>query len=260
MLIDVVFTPNTVPVINGDHDIAIIIDVLRASTTMCSFLHHGASEIHIASSIDNARQMYSKRVTLSNQSSQSAQGPLNIERMLLAGEQRGLAPEGFELGNSPLEVVNSNVRNCSVVYATTNGTRMLQLTNTAKFQFVGCFANVTSLLDTIVDVQQHLPSNAKLLLCCSGNNGAFSLEDTFFAGRFLSRYIANGFGHDLTNAAEAALCIVSSYNQTLSAGFSCTRHARTLASLSLSCDVEVCFTEDLYPVVPVCENLVVRRL
>jgi 2-phosphosulfolactate phosphatase len=250
MLIHVVFTPESLPELSAENDIAVVIDVLRASTTMCSMLHHGAERIHIASSIDHARQLHA-----------SIDGTQETrQRRLLAGEHRGLPPDGFHLGNSPLEASDDSVHGSVITYATTNGTRMVERTQGARLQLIGCFANLSALMKTIVEQGMQMGSNSRLILCCSGNNGEFSLEDTFFAGSFLSHYIANGFSHSLTNAAEAALCIVSAYNQTLSFGSEGSRHGRALASLSLGTDVDVCFSQDVYPVVPVCERMVVRRL
>ncbi|MFM8177622.1 MAG: 2-phosphosulfolactate phosphatase [Candidatus Kapaibacterium sp.] len=249
MLLDVVFTPDSLPDISSDRDIVVVIDVLRASTTMCAMLHHGARRIRIASSVDHALQLHA--------ASQSVGAGY---RTLLAGERAGLPPEGFDMGNSPLDAREERMKDAVVTYATTNGTRMLHRTRSARMQLVGCFANLSALMNAVVASTSANVKNARIILCCSGNNGGFSLEDSFFAGSFLSRYIARGFGQDLTNAAEAALCIVSSHNHSLVVGSEGSRHGRVLASLGLGQDVGACFTEDVYPVVPVCEDMVVRRL
>jgi 2-phosphosulfolactate phosphatase len=244
MILDVVYTPDNVPLDLCDQDIAIVIDVLRAGTTICAMLSQGAGDIVIASSVDHA-------LDLRKDSAHAAS--------LVAGEQGGLPPEGFDMGNSPLRI-GEEVRSKRIIFATTNGTRMLGATAKARYRFMGGFVNMSACVNAVIERATNDTSLKRLVLCCSGSGGRFSLEDTFFAGSFLARYIATGFGHDLTNAAEAALCIESSYNSSLQIVPRASAHAHVLTALGFHADVEACLQVDTLPVVPVCRDMIVRRL
>ena len=242
MIFDVIHKPDDMPAVGAD-DLVVVIDVLRASATMCALLAYGAARIHLASDPQDAYHLHDV---------------YRIDQPFLVGERGGVAPPGFHFGNSPLELDDS-VRGKEIIYTTTNGTRMAERTSDAGVQLIGSFVNLTSCIDAVWSMLVSRAHLRRVLLCCSGNAGSFSLEDSFFAGAFLSHYIARGSGHDLTNAAEAALCIVSSFQQSHISVPTFSAHGRFLRSLSLGDDVTLCCSIDAFPVVPLCENLIVRQ-
>ncbi len=241
MKLDVVFQPSALAAVhNKENSIAIVIDVLRASATMCALLEAGCRELVLLSEPQEAIQM---KHELYHDSAD----------VILVGERQGIAPAGFDFGNSPCHIRVQNLKHKIALYTTSNGTRMLQLTSSCRAQLVGSFVNISAVMHKV----QSLISNTgadTILLCCSGNDGAFSFEDSFFAGAFLSRYIANGYGHSLTDAAKAAIRIANSYMIDSRNIVKSARHARLLDEMGFAEDVHWCVQSDTVSCVPVCKD------
>ena len=246
MKIDLVFCPSALESYpHLQNSLAIVIDVLRASSTMCALVESDAAKVTVCGSIEDALAQRDVCQDLTK---------------CCVGERGGIAPEGFLCGNSPLEIrETTQLKNQHVFYATTNGTRMLHASNGAVQQLVGSFGNM-HLLDVAIDnACGQFPAINTLLLCCSGNDEGFSLEDSFFAGAFITRYIANGESHNLTDAAQAAVCIANAYNLDPELVGINARHARLLRAMGYGSDVEFCLRERQFRTVPHCVQMDLRE-
>jgi 2-phosphosulfolactate phosphatase len=147
--------------------VAVVIDVLRASTMIVHALAAGCSEVLPCGEVDEARSL--------------AAG-LPQGTTILAGERRGLAIEGFDLGNSPDECTAERCRGRSMVITTTNGTRALLACLDAEMVLVGSFVNFAA-------TTQRLLHEAKPIhLVCAGTEGQISYEDTLLAGAFAKHF------------------------------------------------------------------------
>ncbi len=240
--LDLCFCPSSVASVRDLHSCAVvIIDVLRASATLCALVEQHPEQLKIAADIESARILCASDPHLPS---------------ACIGERGGLAPEGFLCGNSPTEIRQVSLDAYHVYYATTNGTRMASLTQNAAVQLVGSFGNIDVLMDSLQRVCTEMSLDS-ILLCCSGNDGAFSLEDSFFAGAFIQRYIAGSESLVLTDAAEAALCIAKAYNFDSQCMISHARHARLLHAMGFTHDVAFCVEENRFATVPLCRGSVV---
>jgi 2-phosphosulfolactate phosphatase len=139
--------------------IAVVIDVLRATTTIAHALSQGASCIIPVASIDAARMMAHER-----------------HGSLLCGERSGIKPEGFQLGNSPEEYTEESVSGRDIVLTTTNGTRALQMCTDAHTIYTGSITN----LDVLARELRF--QDRDVVLVCSGTDRRASLEDCICAG------------------------------------------------------------------------------
>ena len=138
---------------------AVVIDVLRASTTIVHALAAGAQDILPCLTIPEAQQ-------------QAAQvGPA----ALLCGERDGIRIDGFDLGNSPAEYTPDRVGGRRLVLTTTNGTRALQHASAAERVWIAAFVNLSSIAARLRDAEQ-------VVLLCSGTRGEITREDTLLAG------------------------------------------------------------------------------
>ena len=144
---------------------AVVIDVLRASTTIIHALAAGADAVRPCLEVDEARVLA---------------GELAGQQAILAGERNGLAVAGFDLGNSPDEFTPERVANRPVVFTTTNGTRAMARCRHAARVFVGAFVNAAALGDVLA---QH----EEIHLVCSGTRGAATEEDLLLAGLLVAR-------------------------------------------------------------------------
>ena len=138
----------------------VVIDVLRASTTIIHALAAGAKEVIPCLEVEEARAVAAKYPR---------------DTVVLGGERAGLKIDGFDLGNSPREYTPERVGGKTVVFTTTNGTRAMQMCRLAKRVLVGAFVNAESVADKLGDT-----SNIHLL--CAGTDGKVSAEDSAAAG------------------------------------------------------------------------------
>jgi 2-phosphosulfolactate phosphatase len=155
--------------------VAVVIDVLRASTTICHALAAGATEVIPCLEVDEARQIAAKH------------GP---GRALLGGEREGVGIEGFDLGNSPEEFRPETVGGRAVAFTTTNGTRAMLSCNRARRVIIGSFVNLSAVFEQLLGKQT-------IHLICAGTKCKITREDVLCAGAIVERLLS-------TNTA--ALC------------------------------------------------------
>jgi 2-phosphosulfolactate phosphatase len=141
--------------------VAVVIDVLRATTTMVHALAAGCDAIVPCTEIDEARK---------------AAAALPAGSAVLAGERHGLPIEGFDLGNSPGDCTSEVCSGKTLVMTTTNGTRAILASLEAERVLVAAFVNRVATVEALKTIG--LPIH----LVCAGTDGQVSLEDSMFAG------------------------------------------------------------------------------
>ncbi|MGE0441988.1 MAG: 2-phosphosulfolactate phosphatase [Gemmatimonadales bacterium] len=233
MTIRVAFTPAGL----GKDEVAgsgvFVIDVLRATTTICAALHHGARSVIPAGSIEDAMRLAQ---TL---------GPGDV---LLAGERHGRPIEGFALGNSPLEMTEARVRGKTLVMTTTNGTRALLATTGAHQVFAAAAANLGAAAGR---ARELIADGIPLLIVCAGRGGEFSLDDAYTAGRLIVETIGDRRRlDDLDDAAIAAVDLVRRYGTRWERPLIRSAAGRHLESIGMADDVAEAGVQDRYPVLP----------
>ena len=144
---------------------AVVIDVLRASTTIAHALESAAAQVIPCREIDQALALARA---------------LPPEDVLLGGERGGLPIEGFHLGNSPGEYSADRVAGKTIVFTTTNGTRAIEHACRADRILIGSFVNVSA-------VASELVGQERIHLICAGTNGQISQDDLLLAGMLVER-------------------------------------------------------------------------
>jgi 2-phosphosulfolactate phosphatase len=144
---------------------AVVIDVLRASTTVVHALEAGADEVIPCLEVDDARVL--------------ARG-LPRNQTVLGGERRGLPIPGFDVGNSPEEYTSERVGGKTIVFTTSNGTRAMSCARGAARILIAAFVNATA-------VYQRLLGEERIHLLCAGTDGQFSRDDVLLAGLLVTR-------------------------------------------------------------------------
>jgi len=208
---------------------ALVIDVLRASTTIVTALGNGAACVVPVASVEDARAR--KR----------ALGPAT----LLAGERHGDPPEGFDCGNSPLEFTPERVRARTIVLTTSNGTRALAASRGAGA------VGVAALVNAGAAAAWALRRGTDVVLVCAGALGARAIEDETCAGILVERLAAEATGAALTRSAEAARVLNRRYGKNLESLSRDAPHARGLAAKGYAADLVFCLALDTTTVVPI---------
>ncbi|MFN0130966.1 MAG: 2-phosphosulfolactate phosphatase [Phycisphaerales bacterium] len=212
--------------------IAVVIDLLRASTTICYALHAHAAAIRPCDEIDEARRV-------------AADLPPHM--VLLAGERGGLPIDGFTLGNSPAEFAAPRVRDKAIAFTTTNGTRALRVAAAADRVLVGCLANLTAV------VSAAWAANLPIHLLCAGVDGQPCLDDTLAAGAIASAIERRAGAALEDDAAIMAADLWSRHGTSRTALAAALRRStggRNLAAIGLASDIDLCARFDAAPMVP----------
>jgi len=213
----------------------VIIDIFRASTSIAAALSSGAGEVHVAGSMEDADAL--KR---------------RLGDIVMAGERGGLKIEGYDLGNSPREMTADAVADRAVIFNSTNGTKLLRRFADFKHVAVGSFVCLSALISYLrqFDIDP--------ILCCAGQEGRFSAEDTLAAGHIVSRLSRSD--ESLDDSSLFAERMVEMAGDKWTAWAKNSSHGRLLASLGLADDLDFCVAIDKYDFVPVMVgNRIVRH-
>ena len=216
MRVHVAFTPDEA----AEAPTGVVIDVIRATSTICQALDAGYERVWCAAEVEDARALGNGEVTL-------------------GGERLGVRIDGFDLGNSPREYLEP--RTATLVMSTTNGTRAI-VTAAERCERV-YIASLLNLGGVIEAARSHRDDVA---VFCAGVKGAFALDDAYVAGR-----VAEGLGFERSDAAEAARRLADSF-ETAEDAFRSSRSGRNLINHGpeLEADIPWCARESVLDVVP----------
>jgi 2-phosphosulfolactate phosphatase len=240
--VDVMFGPAVLPPAEWHGRVVVVLDVLRASTTIATALSHGARAVIPVESSDEV-------ITRSKAFERS--------EVILAGERKSMRIPGFDLGNSPLEFTPEAVEGKTILFTTSNGTNALLAVQGAREVIVGSFVNFSAVAAMLRAAARE---KIDLSFVCAGSEKQFSLEDAVCAGRFvrsLGRRLSQATVND---AARAALTLEKKYGGDLPKMFHAATHGRALAEAGFEEDLNACAAVDSHPVVPVYAERQVTRL
>lgn len=206
----------------------VVIDVLRASTTIVHALAAGAKCIVPCLEVEQARRT-------ANASS------------LLCGERNGLKIDGFDLGNSPSEFTSDRVSGKVIVFTTTNGTKAMMQCRQARRVLIGAFVNIKAIFDSTCDDE-----NVDLL--CAGTDGEITGEDVYFAGAMVHAAF-DSVGESNISINDQARVAVDSWIEATSQHslvemLSNTRGGRNLTKIGLQHDIDTAAMIDRFQIVP----------
>ncbi len=194
--------------------VAVVIDVLRATTTVAQALEHGAGRVLPVAWIDAARMIAHQRAG-----------------SVLCGERGGIRPEGFVLGNSPSEYHKSTIAGSDLVLTTTNGTRALHMCDAADEILTGSITNLDALCAYLATHDQDV------VLVCSGTDRRVSLEDCLCAGLITQAleqsHSVDDAAHLMRHAAGGAIEACGGLQEAVASSF----HAKRLYDLGFGADV-----------------------
>lgn len=242
MRVDVYFGSAALPPTEWHGRLVVVIDVLRASTTMATALANGARAIIPFEHADDV-------VTRSK----------SFERgeVILAGERKALRIPGFDLGNSPLEFTREAVEGKTILFTTSNGTAALVAVQGAREVVVGAFVNLSAIVALLRAAAR---GGTEVAIVCAGSERQFALEDAVCAGRMLRGMRRRLLQVELNDAARACMTLERRYARDLTPLFTDASHAQRLREAGLAADLDACAAVDAFPVVPVYAERQVTRL
>ena len=228
--VKVCLSPSLFPIYSDRKSIVVVVDVLRATSAICSALLHGVKAIIPVRTLEEALEYKSKG-------------------FIVAAERKGKIVEGFDIGNSPYSYMNNpTLFNKEVVLTTTNGTKALDIVKDADFVVVGSLLNLDFL-------NKWLSSQKKNVLClCSGWQNKFNLEDTICAGAIMNFLINTGEFTSIEDSSIAAKYLYLSAKDNYLGYLKSSSHRRRLINLKLNKDIKYCLTPNQTNVIPILKN------
>jgi 2-phosphosulfolactate phosphatase len=232
--LDVVFAPSAVTASDVAGRTVVVVDILRATTSIAVALANGAKAVLPAASTEEALRI--------------AQ---NLERdtVVLAGERKSARIPGFALGNSPAEFGAEAVGGKTVVMTTSNGTQALIAAQGAREVIAAAAVNFSAV---VARARAALEQHGELLILCAGGDKQFALEDAFAAGRLAKVLLPEGGTRsvEVNDSAVAALELARHYGERWARALKASAHGRELAQLGFRADLDACAAQDTHPVLP----------
>jgi 2-phosphosulfolactate phosphatase len=224
--ITVCFTPVQFPHYRHEECNAVAIDILRATTSICTAFMNGASEVIPISTVDELKTRTGKEY-------------------LIAAERDGVKLDFADIGNSPYYFTRDVVEGKTIAYSTTNGTHTINLAAQCRSAAIGAFINISALCRWLE------VGNRDVLLLCAGWKGRFSLEDSVFAGAVAQKLIDTGKFTTICDSALAAMDLWSLAKPNLAGYIKKAAQNERLSKINAADAIPYCLKMDITNIVPV---------
>jgi 2-phosphosulfolactate phosphatase len=209
--------------------IVVIIDILRASSAICTAFANGAAAIIPVAEVSVAKEYKAKGY-------------------LVAAERDGYILDFADFGNSPLNFTKDKVSGKTIVYSTTNGTGLITLASSAYMIVIGSFLNIGALSQWLIKQDKNV------LLFCAGWKNRFNLEDTVCAGAIAETLLGSKLFTTKCDSTLASLDLWSLAKPDLSGYIEKTAQRSRLRDKKLDDCIDFCLTSDFTSIIPVMKN------
>ncbi len=228
--VEVCFSPAIYPhKLTDNNFITVVVDILRASTSICAALDHGVKQIIPVGGIDQAKEFKKKGFTV-------------------ACERDGKVLDFADVGNSPSDFLHHSFKEATIAYSTTNGTRTIQLASDADAIVIGSFVNLSSLAGWLIS------RNKNVVILCAAWKNLFNLEDSVYAGALCEKLLDETIFQTNCDSAKASLDLWSIAKKDLAGYLGKSSHRNRLKHLVSEEDFNYTVTPDTSHVIPCFKN------
>jgi 2-phosphosulfolactate phosphatase len=227
--IEVVFSPRLFPGFRNPEAVAVIVDILRATSSIVTAFHNGVERIIPVGTLEEARSFKEKG-------------------FMVAAERDGLVQDFADFGNSPFNFTMERVKGKEIVYSTTNGTQAIHVARECRQVLIGAYLNFTALLEYLLE------QGRDVIFLCAGWKNKFNLEDTLFAGALAGKLLGSGGYHTVCDSTLAAMDLYEKARQDLMGYIDRVAQRSRLRKHKLDDVIGYCHTFDITPVIPVLRN------
>lgn len=225
MILDICLSPALYPAYRQENDTVIVVDVLRASATICTAFINGASAIIPVAGIEEAEHYKS-------------------EGFLVGAERNARKCDFADFGNSPFEYTPEKISGKILVFSTNNGTQAIEVAKECQQLFIGTFSNIGTL------AEECLRSAQRVVVLCAGWNNRINIEDTLFSGAFAEKLAERTDVHFESDAVRIALELWRSAKTDPLDFVKDSKHYQRLVANGADGDAPYCFRQDTVPLVP----------
>jgi len=223
--IETVFSPALFPGFRNPDAIAVIVDILRATSAIVTAFHNGVNRIIPVGTLEEARTFKQKGY-------------------MVAAERDGLVQDFADFGNSPFNFTPERVKGKNIVYSTTNGTQAIQMARECSRVLIGAYLNFTPLVNSLLQMDKDV------ILLCAGWKNKFNLEDTLFAGALAEKLIESGKYRTICDSTLAAVDLYTCARGDLLAYIDKVAQRSRLRKNNLDDVIDYCHTFDITHVIP----------
>ena len=229
--LETLFIPEEIKNIELAGKLVVIIDVLRASSTIVTALANGCRGFIPILSPDQAKKKVQQ---------------FEKKGVLLGGEREGIKIKGFDLGNSPREYKRELVKDKTIIFSTTNGVKALEMVKSAYRIIIGSFLNLQVVCNYCTNYQ------GDISIICAGKEGKFSLEDAACAGMIIN-FLRDVFPVACREADAnlTAQLLYEKFGNNILEILRKSQHGRYLESIGLGEDLKFCSQLDFFHIVPI---------
>ncbi len=227
--VEVCFTPCDFHQYEEGFDLIVVIDVLRATSAICTAIEYGVKGIIPVATIEEALEYKRKGY-------------------IVAAERNGAIVEGFDIGNSPYTYMKPELKGKTIALTTTNGTKAIRIAEQKKTVVIGSLNNLESLCNWLVIQDQNV------LVLASGWKDKFNLEDTICGGAITDMLLQSGHFTSEEDSSVAAKFIYRSARENMFAYLKASSHRRRLRALDLNADVSYCLTPNNLTAIPILKD------
>jgi 2-phosphosulfolactate phosphatase len=209
--------------------VVVILDVLRASSAICTAFANGAAAILPVADANEAREYKSRGY-------------------LVAAERDGFVLDFADFGNSPFNFTREKVEGKTIVYSTTNGTSIISRAGSAHTIAIGSFLNLQAIIDWIIGQERDV------LLFCAGWKNRFNIEDTVCAGAIASKLLATGLYSTICDSTLASVDLWNLASPDLMGYIDKAAQRSRLRHKKLDDCIGFCLTIDFTDIIPVMKD------
>jgi 2-phosphosulfolactate phosphatase len=224
--LEICLTPAIFEAHADNEAVVVIIDVLRATSSICTAFANGVKAIIPVTTVDEARTMKNRGY-------------------LLAAERDGFVLDFADFGNSPFNFTAEKVKDRTVAYSTTNGTGIMKQASECHDVVIGSYLNFSALCRWLEE------QDRKVIIVCAGWKTRFSLEDTVCAGAMAERLLEGGMFTTICDSVHAATDLWKSAKQDLMQYIEKAAQRSRLRDKGLDDCLNYCHTFDVTDVIPV---------
>ena len=239
MKLNVLFSPVNADELYFANKTTVIIDVLRASSTIINALSNGAKEVIPVATVEFAVKV---------------SGGMFGGQTLLGGERNTKKIEGFALGNSPSEYSKEVVEDKFIVFFSTNGSKAIVKAKFSENLVVCSFNNLSSVAKHLIQLKKDVE------ILCAGNNNNFSLEDSVCAGKLIEEINKKKKNIEVSDSSAAAFTLYERFGNDILEMLKNTEQGKKLIENDFEKDLEFCSDLNINSVIPYFDGIKLKSL
>ena len=233
--VEVCFSPALFPEFMDNEAIVVVVDILRATSAICTAFMNGVKRIIPVGTLDEAK-------TYKDQG------------YMVAAERDGIVLDFADFGNSPYNFTSERVRGKEIVYSTTNGTSSIMMAKESYRVLIGAYLNISALADYI------LSEKRDLVVLCAGWKNKFNLEDTLFAGALCEKVLQGNGHHTICDSTKASVDLWNLARTNLMGYIEKAAQRHRLKKNQLDDVLDYCHTPDQTAIIPALKGSAIVRL